>query len=161
MSAIHYFKIFARRNQSLIPPFTGAEIVNATWKARYCVKWSTNSWQVVYCVYSIAQLVPNWAKQSAWLQCLIVSSAIFLTDSWFFTVYWEYYCFCEVSSKYLLMCKAPSIRKQESNNHVNIEQVPDPVAVPIQMLIILLVFWLTRLIGIWQEDMQARGWQLN
>jgi hypothetical protein len=30
MSAIPYFKIFAQMNQSLIPPFTGAEIVNAT-----------------------------------------------------------------------------------------------------------------------------------
>jgi hypothetical protein len=37
----------------------------------------------VYCVYSIAQLGPNWAKQSPWLQFLIVNSAIFLTDSWF------------------------------------------------------------------------------
>ena len=81
MSAKPYFKICAQMNQSLIPLFTRAEIVNATLKARYCVKWSTNSWQVVYCVYSIAQLGPNWAKQSAWLQCLIVNSTIFLTDS--------------------------------------------------------------------------------
>ena len=81
LSAISYFKFCARMNQSLIPP-----IVKATLKPRYCVKWSTHTWQIAYCVYSIAQLGPNWAKQSAWLQCLIVNSAIFLTDSWFFNM---------------------------------------------------------------------------
>ena len=78
MSAISYFKICARMNQSLIPPLTGVEIVKATLKARYCVKW-----QIVYCMYSIAHLGPNWGNQSAWLQCLIVNSAILFTDSWF------------------------------------------------------------------------------
>jgi hypothetical protein len=38
MPAIPYFKICAQMNQSLISPFTQAEIVNATLKARYCVK---------------------------------------------------------------------------------------------------------------------------
>jgi hypothetical protein len=33
-SAISYFKICAQMNESLIPPFTGAEIVKATLKAR-------------------------------------------------------------------------------------------------------------------------------
>jgi hypothetical protein len=33
-SAISYFKICAQMNQSLIPPFTGAEIVKATSKSK-------------------------------------------------------------------------------------------------------------------------------
>jgi hypothetical protein len=37
MSAIPYLKICAQMNQSLIPPLTGTEIVNANLKARYCV----------------------------------------------------------------------------------------------------------------------------
>jgi hypothetical protein len=62
MSAISKFKICARMNQSLIPPFKGAGIVKTILKARYCVKCHTKSWQIVYCVYSIAQLGTNWAK---------------------------------------------------------------------------------------------------
>ena len=34
MSAISYFKICARMNQSLIPPFTGAEIVKVNFKGK-------------------------------------------------------------------------------------------------------------------------------
>ena len=73
-------------NQSLIPPLTGAEIVNATLKAKYCVKWSTNSLQIVYCVHSIAQLGPTWAKQSAWLQRLIAYPVLYTSADILHTV---------------------------------------------------------------------------
>ena len=55
----------------------------------YSVQWSTSSWQFVY---SVAQLGPNWAKQSVCQhfimdtdprQFVIVNSATFFTDSWF------------------------------------------------------------------------------
>jgi predicted nucleic acid-binding Zn ribbon protein len=64
ISAITYFKICARANQSLILSFTGVEIVKATLKARHCENNQSISWQIVYCVYAIAQIGPNRAKQS-------------------------------------------------------------------------------------------------
>ena len=77
-----YFKICAQMNQSLIPPFTRAKIAKIA-KARYGVTWSTNSWQncVFLCTIfsSLVQTGPSKVHG-----CLIVNSAIFLTDSWFF-----------------------------------------------------------------------------
>ena len=39
---------------------------------------------IVYCVYSVAQLRPNWAKKSAWLQFLIVHSTAVFRGFWFY-----------------------------------------------------------------------------